>query len=103
MAEVNEMPRTADAKTQLDLYLRTYPVRVLKAQQIGAVTADYYCPLADVAILLTQGKHDDPRKPRLTEQGLTVLTLQTAALARGFDEVCAFIDDTIKRALTTEK
>lgn len=96
------MSSTEAALNRLDLFLRTYPVRVLRQQRLGGITADYHCPLAGIAILLVKASQDDARKKALTAQGLTVLTLRTTALTRSFDEVCTFIDDNIKRALTTK-
>ena len=103
MGEVSKMPSADVALARLDSFLRAYPVRILKSQKLGGVTADYHCPLAGVVILLTRGTVDDLRKPALSAQGLTVLTLRRTAITRNFDGVCAFIDDTVKHALITEK
>ena len=100
---VKKMPRIDEALRRLDLFLCTYPVRIIKSAVLDGVTADYYCPLAGVAILLTQNARDDARKPHLTKQGLTVLTLKTTIIARNTDEVCAFIDENLRHALVTQK
>ena len=91
------------ALDRLDEVLRTYPVRILKGQALGGVTADYYCPLAGIALLLTDSKGEDPRGQALNAQGLTVLTLSHSAITRSFDEVYAFIDDNIRHALTNKR
>ncbi|MBQ3064161.1 MAG: hypothetical protein IJC99_05110 [Clostridia bacterium] len=96
------MPSKENNLTKLHRFLQTYPVRIVTNHRIGDVTIDYYCPLAGIALLLTQGG-DDTRKSSLTAAGLTVLTLRRAAVARNFDGVCTFIDENIKHALTTEK
>ena len=96
------MPTLDAGLHQLDLFLRTYPVRVQKSVTLGGVPADYYCPLAGIAVLLVKGARADARKPLLTKQGITVLTLKASAIARNPDAVCAFLDAAIRHALTHE-
>ena len=98
MDGVTDMPHTTALK-HFDLFLQTYPVRILKNRQIGGITADYHCPLAGIAILITTG--DEARRKALAAEGLTVLTISPAAIARNACEVQAFVEDTIHRALTT--
>lgn len=90
------------ALDRLDLFLRTYPVRILKGQRFNGILADYYCPLAGMAILLTENS-GDTRKSALQGQGLTVLSLHTAAISRSFDELLTYIDDQIRHALTADR
>ena len=97
------MAAKKSALDRLDAFLRTYPIRILKGQTLGGVTADYYCPLAGIALLLTDSKGDDPRGQALNAQGISVLTLRHSAISRSFDEACAYIDDNIKHALTNKR
>ena len=97
------MATKKSALDRLDAFLRTYPIRILKGQTLGGVTADYYCPLAGIALLLTDSKGDDPRGQALNAQGLSVLTLSHSAISRSFDGASAYIDDNIKHALTNKR
>ena len=97
------MAAKKSALDRFDTFLRTYPIRILKGQTLGGVTADYYCPLAGIALLLTDSKGEDPREQALNAQGLSVLTISHSAISRSFDGACTYIDDNIKHALTNKK
>ena len=83
-------------------FLRTCPTRIQRQKRIGEYIADFYCPSAELAILI----QDSPTNPGLahtraryfTSKGLHVLRLSREDILNNFPSVCAQIDLRIRES-----
>lgn len=86
-------------------FLRTYPVRFLRQKVIDNYIADFYCAKAKLVIELDGGQHfeedvmqyDAVRTGKFAAYGLRVLRIPNNEIHDNFDNVCEYIDDTVRK------
>ena len=89
-------------------YLRNYPVKFYKQRPIDYYIVDFYCSAARLVIELDGGQHyteegaeyDRLRTEILEKYQLTVMRFSNLDIDRHFAEVCAAIDDTVRKNLS---
>jgi len=85
-------------------FLRKYPIKFRRQQQIGPYIADFYCPSARLVIELDGGGHYEPdgleydrwRDAYIAAQEIQILRFTNTQVDKEFSAVC----ETINRAIT---
>ena len=80
-------------------FLRRYPVKFRRQQQIGPYIADFYCPAVKLVVELDGGGHyradgieyDRWRDAYMRGNGLQILRFTNTQIEKEFDSVCAEI------------
>ena len=91
------------------LFLRKCPVKIYKQRIIGRFIVDFYCASAKLVIELDGSQHYEPqgmaydteRSAFLNGLGLEVLRFSNRDVDRSFHGVCAQIDLTIRKRLSS--
>jgi len=87
------------------LFLKRYPLHTYRQRVIGVYIVDFYCDAAKLAIELDGSQHftdehsayDESRSAYLNDLGIEVLRIPNIEVDRHFNEVCEWIDQTIRR------
>ena len=85
-------------------FLRNYPIRFQRQKAIGNYIADFYCAKARLVIELDGGGHytaeqaekDAIRTKDLEAMNLNVLRICNLDIDRNFNNICEYIDQSIK-------
>ncbi len=88
-------------------FLRHYPVKFVRQKPMGHYIVDFYSAAAKLVIELDGGQHYEPinmekdaaRTAYLEGYGLRVLRIPNDQVDRHFQEVCEYIDHTVKQSL----
>ena len=88
-------------------FLRYYPIRFQRQKAIGNFIADFYCAKAKLIVELDGSGHytleqiekDKRRTEELEDMNLTVLRICNLDVDRNFNDVCEYIDITVKNSL----
>lgn len=88
-------------------FLRTYPIKITRQKILGKYIVDFYCASANLVIELDGSqhfddvgmKHDNKRTQYLKEYGLTVIRIPNNEINNNFDNVCIYLDNTIKQSI----
>jgi len=91
-------------------FLRNYPIRFYRQKILGRYIADFYCAKAHLVIELDGAQHneahifkkDEERTAFLEEYGLKVIRIPNEEIHQHFEEICLFIDESVKRVLRSE-
>ena len=86
-------------------FLRQYPIRFLRQKVIDNYIVDFYCAKAKLVIELDGGQHfeedalqyDAARTEKLAAYGLRVLRIPNNEIYENFDNVCEYIDYTVRK------
>lgn len=86
-------------------FLRMYPIRFQRQKVIDNYIADFYCAKAKLVIELDGGQHfeedvmqyDAVRTGKFAAYGLRVLRIPNNEIHDNFDNVCEYIDDTVRK------
>lgn len=86
-------------------FLRQYPIRFLRQKVIDNYIVDFYCAKAKLVIELDGGQHfeedtlqyDAVRTEKLAAYGLRVLRIPNNEIHENFDNVCEYIDYTVRK------
>ena len=88
-------------------FLRSYPIRFQRQKAIDNYIVDFYCAKARIVIELDGSGHFDKktaakdiiRTARLNELGLTVIRIINSDVDKNFENVCRYIDLSVKQSL----
>ncbi len=89
-------------------YLKTYPIQFYRQRPIDYYIADFYCSAARLVIEIDGSQHytdegaeyDRIRTEILEKYRLQVLRFSNLDIDRYFAEVCAAIDDAVKKRIS---
>lgn len=89
-------------------FLRTYPHRFQRQKIFGRYIVDFYCAEAKLVIELDGSQHfnpsaelqDEERTAFLKQYGIRVLRIPNIDIDRNFRNVCEYIDEVVKQALS---
>lgn len=89
-------------------FLRHYPIRFQRQKAIDEFIVDFYCHKAKLVIEIDGTQHfinEGPRKDalrteRLEQYGLQIVRLSNRQINEEFENVCEYIDLTVKNSLS---
>lgn len=92
-------------------FLRGYSVRFQRQKAIGNYIVDFYCARAKLILELDGGGHytaeqserDIQRTQKLKDMNLAVLRICNPDVDRHFNEVCEWIDSTVKKRIRSQR
>ena len=88
-------------------FLCAYPVRFTRQKILGKYIADFYCAKARLIVELDGSQHfeeegeryDQERTEFLKQYGITVLRIPNIDVNRNFQNVCEYIDVTVRQSV----
>ena len=92
-------------------FLNRYPIRFQRQKAISSYIVDFYCHAAKLVIEIDGDQHGEPdalrydsaRTADLERMGLVVLRFTNFDVEHGIDQVCAVIDDAVRRRIRPEE